>query len=123
MSTHEDVHVFVVAAPVVDDAAAAGADGADAVRLVQVQVALVLLLDGDDLGQADYGALHAVHALHDYQDLLPGAVRGRLALHDRAPDLGLQVGRVVVLEDLKRMAFLLLEFLSETCLILIYYGI
>jgi hypothetical protein len=32
------------------------------VRLVQVQVALVLLLDGDDLGQVDDGALHAVDA-------------------------------------------------------------
>ncbi len=30
--------------------------------LVQVHVALVLLLDGDDLGQVEDGALHAVDA-------------------------------------------------------------
>jgi len=59
---HEDVDVARLHAPVVGDAAAAGAERAYAVRLVQVQVALVLLLDGDDLGQVDDGALHAVDA-------------------------------------------------------------
>ena len=59
---HEDVDVARLRAPVVGDAAAAGAERAYAVRLVQVQVALVLLLDGDDLGQVDDGALHAVDA-------------------------------------------------------------
>jgi hypothetical protein len=97
---HEDVNVLGIAAPVVDHTATVRSDGANAVRLVQVQVGLVLLLDGNDLGQADNGALHAVHALHNDQNLLPGATRDRVAVDDALLELGLQVDRVVVLEHL-----------------------
>ena len=101
---HHDVDVAGVAAPEVDDAASGRTDRANAVRLVQIQVGLVLLLDGDDLGQAHNGALHAVDALDHDQYLLPRAARDRMAFDDGLLQLGLQVDRVVVLEHLDRGA-------------------
>ncbi len=97
---HENVNLLGVHRPVLAHAAPTHAQSADAVRLVQVQVGLVLLLERDDRGQVEDGALHAVHALHQDQDLLPGAPRPRLALHDGRAQLRLQVARPVVLEDL-----------------------
>ena len=76
---HVHVHVARIAAVVVDHTATAFAHRADAVRLIQVNVGLVLFLQRNHLGQLHDGALHAVDTLHDDHDLLPRSVRFRLA--------------------------------------------
>ena len=91
---HHDVDVLGRAVPVVDDAATRRAESANAVRLVQVQVGLVLLLELDDLGQVDDGALHAVDALDYDEYLLPRTVRAILAVDDRFLKLLLQIIRI-----------------------------
>eukprot|EP00754_Rhynchopus_humris_P020294 Rhum_TRINITY_DN14689_c1_g2::Rhum_TRINITY_DN14689_c1_g2_i1::g.109791::m.109791 len=95
---HEQVHVVGVHAAVLDDAASGGPDGADGVGLVDVEQAVVLLLELDDPLQVDDLALHAVDALAHDDNLLPRLVRPRLPLPDGPTDHGLQVGEVVVPE-------------------------
>jgi len=73
--------------------------GTDAVRLVEKQVGLVLLLERHDFGQLGDRALHAVDALDANQDLAVGPVRLGLAVDDGLAQFALQVGHVVVLED------------------------
>jgi hypothetical protein len=79
-SAHHDVDIRRIHPQVLAHAPAAGAQRADAVRLIKVQIGAVLLLDGDDLGQAADLALHRVDALHHDQDLGPRPVRARLPL-------------------------------------------
>ena len=55
---------------------------------------LVLFLERDDVWESADGALHAVDALHHDEDLLPGPVGARVAVHDRPAQLPLQVTHV-----------------------------
>lgn len=57
--SHHDVHVSRVEAEVIHHASPPGAQGADAMGLVQVQVGPVAPLQGDHLRQPHYTALHA----------------------------------------------------------------
>eukprot|EP00639_Heterosigma_akashiwo_P007901 CAMPEP_0194596312 /NCGR_PEP_ID=MMETSP0292-20121207/25589_1 /TAXON_ID=39354 /ORGANISM="Heterosigma akashiwo, Strain CCMP2393" /LENGTH=281 /DNA_ID=CAMNT_0039456559 /DNA_START=372 /DNA_END=1218 /DNA_ORIENTATION=- len=93
---HHDVDVGGVHAAVLAGPAARGAQRADAVRLVQVQVRLVPLADLNDALQVADLALHRVDALHHDQHLLPGAAGARLPQGDRLPQHLPQSLRVVV---------------------------
>lgn len=92
---HQQVHLGGRHAEVVADAAAPRPHRADAVRLVDVQVAAVAAFELHQSGQVDDGALHAVHALHDDHYLAPGTAAGPgVSAEDRLADLRLQVGEV-----------------------------
>mmetsp|Transcript_37802 Transcript_37802/g.89766 ORF Transcript_37802/g.89766 Transcript_37802/m.89766 type:complete len:207 (+) Transcript_37802:584-1204(+) len=97
--SHHDVHVGRVDAELLAHAPPCPAQRADAVRLVQVEVRLVALLDGDDVDEVAHLPLHAVDALHHDEDLPPRAVRPGLPLRDGVPQHALEVPRVVVPED------------------------
>lgn len=57
--SHENVHIVGVAAVILDDAPPRPSNGTYAMSLVQVQVSLVLLLQGYHFGQLYYRPLHA----------------------------------------------------------------
>lgn len=91
VGSHEDVHVRRRDACVVAHALAVWADGADAVRLVHIQVRLVPLLQLYDLLQREDLTLHGVDALHHDENLGPRPMRPRLPFCDRLAQHALQV--------------------------------
>ena len=68
--THHDVDVCRVHPPVLAAATPRATQRPNAVRLIQVEVRLVLLLHLDDLFQGAGLTLHAVDALDDDQNLV-----------------------------------------------------
>jgi len=59
---HEDFDIAGVDAPMLANAATSGAQGANRVRLVHIQVELVLSLERDDTGKIANVAFHRVEA-------------------------------------------------------------
>ena len=80
--------------PHLDHAAPILAKRSNTVRLVQVQVCMILLLQTHNLRQIDKRAFHAVHALDTDDDLLPGCMCAWLAFNNVLAQLRLQVLRV-----------------------------
>jgi hypothetical protein len=68
------------------------------VRLIQVEVRLVLFLDGYNLSEAAHLALHAINALNHYEDLIPRPVRPWLPLRNGGTQDTLQMFWLVVAE-------------------------
>lgn len=97
-STHEDINLGRIHTEVVANTAAAGAEGTDAVSLVDIQEELVLLLESQNTGEIHHGTLHRVQTLNSNENLLPGAVSAGLALRNSLAKLGLEIADVVVLE-------------------------
>ena len=100
---HHHVHLGGGHTQVVGGAAAARADRSDRMRLVEVEVGAVALLELDDGAEGAELALHRVDPLH-HDDDLPPRRAVRLPRFGRAPEDRLEVLHVVVDERLDARA-------------------
>ncbi|EJK52557.1 hypothetical protein THAOC_28151, partial [Thalassiosira oceanica] len=95
---HHDVDVAGVDARVLAAPPAGPSHGADAVRLVEVQVRPVPLADRHDAPEVAVLPLHGVYPLDDDEYTVPPPARPGLAVNDGLPQYRVEVGGVVVTE-------------------------
>lgn len=96
-SSHQNVDALRVDSKVVADTASSGPECSNRMRLVDVEVELVSLLELEDSGQIDHSSFHGVKALNDQKNLLPWAMSPRLTLTDALSEQIFEIFHIVML--------------------------